>query len=32
MILAASDSSGDEEREVRVIAVDGEVAPGSRVS
>ena len=32
MILAASEIKGEEEREVRVIAVDGAVPPGSRVS
>ena len=32
MILAASEITGDEEREVRVLAIDGEVPPGSRVS
>jgi hypothetical protein len=32
MILAASEVLGDDEREVRVMAVDGTVPPGSRVS
>ena len=32
MILAASEITGEEEREVRVLQIDGEVPPGSRVS
>ena len=32
MILAASEVTGEEEREVRVLAIDGTVPPGSRVS
>jgi methionyl-tRNA synthetase len=33
MILAASEMTGEgDEREVRVLAVDGTVPPGSRVS
>ena len=32
MILAASEIVGEDEREVRVLAIDGEVPPGSRVS
>ena len=32
MILAASEVLGEDEREVRVLAIDGAVPPGSRVS
>ena len=32
MILAASEVLGEDEREVRVLAIDGTVPPGSRVS
>ena len=32
MILAASEVLGEDEREVRVLAIDGNVPPGSRVS
>ena len=32
MILAASEITGEEEREVRILQIDGEVPPGSRVS